>query len=71
MSKTDKNIYIIGKGRAPSWCSALLTPYSKLNGRIGYEFRGANMNFDLNIGDKLIRDDHGKITVVRQRAGGD
>lgn len=64
MSKTE---YIIGQGRAPSWCSALLTPYSKLNGRIGYEFRGSYVDYDLNIGDKLILDEHGKIRVVRQR----
>lgn len=65
-----QDVYIIGKGRAPSWCSSLLTPYQKLNGRIGYEFRGANMNFDLNIGDKLVRDEQGKIKVVRQGYSG-
>ena len=62
-----KKEYIIGKGRAPSWCSSLLMPFQKLNGRIGCEFRGADKNFDLNIGDKLVRDEHGKIRVVRQR----
>lgn len=66
MSKIDKTEYIIGNGRAPSWCSALLTPYSKSDGRVGYVFRGAYADFDLSIGDKLIRDDHGKIMVVRQ-----
>lgn len=59
--------YIIGSGRAPSWCSALLTPYLKSNGQIGYEFRGANMDFDLNIGDKLLLDESWRIKVVRQR----
>lgn len=63
MSKTE---YTIGKGRAPSWCSALLTPYRKLNGTIGYEYRGHYMDFDLNIGDKLILNEHGRITVVRR-----
>lgn len=66
----DRQEYIIGKGRAPSWCSALLTPYSKLDGTVGYEFRGARMNFDLNIGDKLVMDEHGKIKVVRQGYSG-
>lgn len=62
-----ERVYVLGKGRAPSWCRALLSPYSKANGQIGYEFRGADMNFDLSIGDKLVQDEHGRIKVIRQR----
>ena len=59
--------YIIGDGRAPYWCSALLTPYARLDGKIGYEFRGAYMDYDLSQGDKLVLDERGRIKVVKQK----
>ena len=62
MGKTE---YIIGNGRAPSWCSAHLTPYRKLDGTVGYEYRGRNMDFELDIGDRLIMNERGRVMVVR------
>ena len=61
--------YIIGNGRAPLWCRALLSPYLKMDGSVGYEFRGVKMNFDLNVGDKLIMDERGMIRVIRGKNG--
>ena len=56
--------YVIGNGPAPKWCAGLLTPYQRLDGKIGYEFHGAVMDFDLCIGDMLIKKG-GKIKVKR------
>lgn len=59
-----KKIYVIGSGPAPAWCAGLLTPFQRLDGKIGYEFRGATMDFELYIGDALIREGK-KIKVKR------
>ena len=54
-TKTTKDEYTIGKGPAPDWCRGLLTHFQKYDGTIGYEFYGKYKDFDLNVGDKLIR----------------
>lgn len=62
-----KSEYIIGKGPAPEWCRGLLSPYQKMNGSVGYEFHGADRDFELNIGDKLVYD-NGRILIGREAA---
>lgn len=59
--------YIIGRGKAPAWCSRWLTPYLKESGLIGYEYHGKHRDYDLNVGDKLIFKD-GRIYVRRGAA---
>ena len=62
--KMTAKIYVIGNGPAPKWCAGLLAPFQRLDGKIGYEFYGANRDFDLCFGDMLIKDGW-KIKVKR------
>ena len=62
MSMAD--VYVIGNGPAPKWCAGLLAPYQRPDGELGYEFRGWTKNFDLCIGDTLIKSGS-KIKVKR------
>lgn len=56
----------IGKGPAPPWCAGLLMPYMRMDGRVGYEFHGADRDFELCCGDQLIRKG-GRIEIKRRR----
>ena len=51
-----QKVYVIGSGPAPGWCAGLLTPYQRPDGQVGYEFHGAVQDFDLQIGDTLIKE---------------
>ena len=62
-------VYVIGKGPAPAWCAGKLTPYQRLDGKIGYEFRGAVKDYELCIGDALIREGKKIKVKKRQEAG--
>lgn len=62
-----ERVYVVGKGPAPAWCRDLIMPFQKKNGKIGFEFHGYMMDYDLNVGDKLILRD-GKIEVRREAA---
>lgn len=57
--------YTIGSGTAPWWCRRLLMPYQKITGGIGIEFHGYTRDYDLNIGDKLIR--CGNRIIIKRR----
>ena len=39
----------------PRWLRGRLLPFKKMDGSVGYEYRGYMRTYDLNIGDKLIR----------------
>ena len=47
--------YIIGTSPMPRWLRGRLLPFKKMDGSVGYEYRGYMRTYDLNIGDKLIR----------------
>lgn len=47
--------YIVGNGKAPWWCRRWLMHYQKPNGKVGIEFHGYTKDYDLNIGDKIMR----------------
>lgn len=57
-------VYVIGNGPAPKWCAGLLAPYQRMDGTVGYEFRGHERDFSLCIGDTLIKEGK-KIKVKR------
>ena len=52
---SDTEIYVIGSEDIPYWAYAKIMPYRKMNGSIGYEFRGKFINMCLNAGDELIK----------------
>ena len=57
--------YVLGTGTVPSWCKGKLMTYKKANGSVGIVFGGKGKDFDLNVGDVLIREDDGRINVKR------
>ena len=59
------NAYIIGKGKAPTWCADQLMPYLKMDGSIGCEYHGRIQIHELIPGDTLIR--HGTRVDVRRK----
>lgn len=60
--------YIIGSKNPPAWCAKLLDPYKKLDGSVGYLFKGTWKDFELNVGDVLIRE-NGRINYERRSDG--
>ena len=56
MVKTMSKIkqYVIGTKNVPYWCKDKLTPYIKMDGSTGYEFRVTEKDFELAKGDRLI-----------------
>ena len=47
--------YIIGTSPLPKWVQGRLLPFKKMDGSIGYEWRGYLRTYDLDVGDKLIK----------------
>lgn len=62
--------YVLGTGTVPSWCKGKLMTYKKKNGSVGFVFGGKGKDFDLNVGDVLIREDDGRINVKRMDRNG-
>lgn len=57
--------YVLGTGTVPIWCKGYLMTYKKTNGSVGFVYGGMGRDFELNVGDVLIREDDGRITVKR------
>lgn len=57
--------YIVGEGRMPAWCRKAVDAYKKIDGSTGYELRTHKKNVNLNIGDKVIRE-NGLFKVERK-----
>ena len=58
--------YTLGSGTLPDWLKDKLLPYQKMNGTVGYEFRGKYRTFYLVAGDKLVLSE-GKIKVKQRK----
>lgn len=58
-------IYVIGSDNVPEWLKNKLMPYQKMNGEVGCVFIGTRNDFELNIGDELVRV-NGKIEVRKK-----
>jgi hypothetical protein len=61
-----KDEYIVGKRKAPEWCRRFLQPYQKSDGSTGYHYYGKRKDVELSVGDKLIRHEDGKVTIIRR-----
>jgi len=46
--------YIIGSKDVPLWCKNKITPFKRMDGSVGYEFRGTEKDYDLAKGDRLV-----------------
>lgn len=49
--------YTIGHEPVPSWCAKQLTPFKDYDGTIKYEFHTSRCDYELDMGDTLIRKD--------------
>ena len=58
--------YTVGASPLPHWLRGRLLPFKKMDGSVGYEYRGAVRIYDLDIGDTLIRYG-GQVYVNKQR----
>lgn len=61
--------YVIGTSPMPWWVRGKLLPFKKMDGSVGYEWRGHLRTYDLNIGDSLIR--YGREVHVNRKVRGD
>lgn len=61
-----KDEYIVGTRLAPFWCMKDLTLYKRPDNSIGYEYHGRIRTVELCRGDKLVRQENGKITIIRR-----
>lgn len=58
--------YIIGTVPVPDWCRDRIMPYRKINGKIGYEYYGNRVTYNMSTGEKLkLRG--GNIYVIQKR----
>lgn len=57
--------YVIGAKNVPHWCKGKITPFRKMNGSTGYEFRGMEKDFELAKGDKLLL--HKGLILVKRK----
>ena len=60
--------YIIGTSPMPRWLRGRLLPFKKMDGSVGYEYRGYMRTYDLDVGDTLIRYG-GKVYVSKKWEG--
>lgn len=63
------NVYVIGSSPAPDWCADRLMQFQKMDGTIGFEFRGTIQDIILEKGDKLIKNGQ-RIEVRRMKHEG-
>lgn len=47
--------YKIGSSEIPEWLKNRLMPYQKMNGSIGCVFIGTRRDFELNVGDVIMK----------------
>lgn len=59
--------YELGKGEIPKWLRKWLSQYKKPDGSIGYEYYTYSKYYNLNIGDKIIQKENGKIKIKRKK----
>lgn len=57
--------YILGCQPVPDWCKDKLMPYQKLDGSVGFLFYGSRKDFEMNVGDRLIK--QGERIKVRRK----
>ncbi len=59
------NYFKFGSGKIPDWMADRVMMFCRADGSVGYELWGKYANYTLRPGDVIVRDDCGRIKLMR------